>query len=66
MGWGSIRFLKKEAEVGAAEGSLLVRTGSLETSLCRKCFKESQSSSLSPKGCNCGKGRENSKRGSEK
>lgn len=52
--------------MGAAEGSLLVRTGSLEASLCRKCFKESQSSSLSPKGCNCGKGRENSKRDSEK
>ena len=38
-GLGSIRFLKKEAEVGAAEGSLLLRTGSLEASLCGKCFK---------------------------
>lgn len=47
---GGIRFLKKEAEMGAAEGSLLVRTGSPEASLCRKCFKEPQCSSFTS-GC---------------
>ena len=49
-GLGGIRFLKKEAGMGAAEGSLLVRTGSLEASLCRKCSKEPQCGSFTS-GC---------------
>lgn len=40
-----LRFLKKEAEVGAAEGSLVVATGDPEVQ-CRKHFQELQCSSL--------------------